>query len=264
MWTSACAEPDAEDAESSKNSVTPEDDEDSQKGSESSNKDSEDEDSSSSESETEESNGSEESSDDDSESSTEPDDETSDDDSTSDESSDENTESMSDDSSSSEDDSTSDPNYPDDIPYCEPFAVWKKTWVEMEVEVLELVNEHRMAGANCGSKGQFNPAPALEIHPNLTCAARAHSKDMADRDFFDHNNPEGETPSDRIKKAQYVGRITGENIAAGMSTASATVKQWMESDPHCASVMHPDFRYLGVGYAPGSQYRHVWTQTFGG
>ncbi|MGH8570896.1 MAG: CAP domain-containing protein, partial [Gammaproteobacteria bacterium] len=42
-----------------------------------------------------------------------------------------------------------------------------------------------------------NRLPGLELDEDLSRIARAHSLDMATRDFFDHVNPEGKTPSDR-------------------------------------------------------------------
>ena len=90
-----------------------------------------------------------------------------------------------------------------------------------------------------------------------------HSKDMYDRDFFDHTNPDGELPWDRMDRAGYNWSAAGENIAAGNPTAAATVQQWMESDGHCANIMSADFTELGVGYYPGGEWGHMWTQVFG-
>ncbi|TPV92769.1 MAG: CAP domain-containing protein [Myxococcales bacterium FL481] len=135
----------------------------------------------------------------------------------------------------------------------------------MEVRVLELVNERRAEGANCGAEGDFPPAGPLAGHASLRCAARVHSKDMVERGYFSHYSPEGEGPNGRIEKAGYGGFGWGENIAYGNSTAEQTVEQWMNSDPHCSNIMNASFLFLGVGYDPGGgQYSHMWTQAFGG
>lgn len=138
-------------------------------------------------------------------------------------------------------------------------------WERLEEEVLELVNEVRERGAKCGSKGSFEAAPALTLDKKLRCAARRHSKDMVERTFFDHTNPDGETPMKRMNEAGYKGRYAGENIAAGQASSQEVMKGWMKSDGHCANIMNPRYQHLGVGYldAPESKYRHYWTQNFG-
>lgn len=157
------------------------------------------------------------------------------------------------------------PAVPTDIPYCQGVVDWDPAWAALEARIVEIVNMHRAEGANCGSKGTFGPAAPLVMQPNLRCAARVHSKDMADRGFFDHVNPDGDDPFDRMMKAGYVIMTTaGENIAAGNATAEATMAQWMNSDGHCANIMNPDYKEIGVGYYPGGQWGHLWTQKFGG
>ncbi len=147
--------------------------------------------------------------------------------------------------------------------YCDGDDDWMGSWSTMEEEVVTLVNQRRSQGANCGSKGDFGSASPLTMHPLLRCAARLHSKDMVVREFFDHTNPDNESPWDRIAKTGYGGyQNAGENIAAGSATAAAVVDQWMNSDGHCANIMNPAFNEIGVGYYPGGQYGHVWTQVF--
>ncbi|RMG95645.1 MAG: CAP domain-containing protein [Deltaproteobacteria bacterium] len=156
------------------------------------------------------------------------------------------------------------PDVPTDIPYCQPVVDWDPSWAAREEAIVELVNMYRAQGADCGQYGWMGPASPLVMQPNLRCAARVHSKDMADRGFFDHVNPDGEDPFDRMMKAGYSFFTAGENIAAGNDTAEATMQQWMNSDGHCRNIMNPDFAEIGVGYYPGGQWGHLWTQTFGG
>lgn len=93
----------------------------------------------------------------------------------------------------------------------------------------------------------------------LRCAARNHSMDMGERDYFDHETPEGLGPGDRLDMAEYEGTAWGENIAWGYGTPEAVVAGWMSSDGHCSNIMAPHFTQIGVGYYQGS----YWTQTFG-
>lgn len=157
-----------------------------------------------------------------------------------------------------------DSDVPAGIDYCVDAAAWDPAWKALEEDVLAQVNQVRAQGANCGSKGTFAPAPPLTMNPALRCAARMHSLDMAARGFFDHTNPDGESPWDRMGKAGYGPyAAAGENIAAGSADAAGTMMQWMTSDGHCANIMSPNFQHLGVGYSPGGQYGHLWTQVFG-
>lgn len=165
------------------------------------------------------------------------------------------------------DDSSDDPGpMGDEVPdnaYCTDVAGWDPSWSQLEVEILEIMNQRRSEGANCGSEGSFGPAPALTMNAELRCAARVHSKDMDTRSFFDHVNPSGEQPWDRMQQAGYNYSSAGENIAGGNSTAEATMQQWMDSDGHCSNIMSPNFSEVGVGYYPGGQWGYLWTQNFG-
>ncbi|MCA9713555.1 MAG: CAP domain-containing protein [Myxococcales bacterium] len=149
-----------------------------------------------------------------------------------------------------------------DNEYCAPAAEWDASWAALEQEVIELVNAERASGANCGGT-QMPATSPLKADPALRCAARVHTKDMVDNDYFDHTNLQGEGPGPRIEKAGYSWSTYGENIAAGNATAEATVQQWMESPGHCSNIMNPDFEDIGVGYQPGGAFSHTWTQVFG-
>lgn len=156
---------------------------------------------------------------------------------------------------------------PVDVPdnaYCAPVGNWDPAWAQLELDVLEIVNQVRAQGADCKSKGVFAATGPLTMDPALRCAARKHSADMAARDFFNHTNPDNESPWDRMAKAGYGGYSNaGENIAAGSPDAQGTMNQWMGSDGHCANIMSPSFQHIGVGYSTGGQYGHLWTQVFG-
>ncbi|HBY98652.1 MAG: CAP domain-containing protein [Ardenticatenaceae bacterium] len=112
--------------------------------------------------------------------------------------------------------------------------------------------------------------PPLKLEPLLTAAARGHSQDMADNDFFSHTGSDGSTPWDRIERAGYTGwSALAENIAAGYDSPGAVVAGWMGSKGHRENLLNPAYREVGVGYSylandQGSvNYSHYWTQDFG-
>ncbi|WP_328301019.1 CAP domain-containing protein [Streptomyces sp. NBC_00435] len=121
-----------------------------------------------------------------------------------------------------------------------------------ETAVLELVNQER---AQAGCK------VSVRANPPLAALAGAFSKDMAVRGFFDHTDPDGNTPWDRATKAGISG-MGGENIARGQGDAQAVMKAWMNSPGHKANILNCEFRTLGVGMysAAGGPW---WTQDFG-
>ncbi|MEU3771800.1 CAP domain-containing protein [Streptomyces sp. NPDC032472] len=120
-----------------------------------------------------------------------------------------------------------------------------------EAAVLALVNQER-AQAGCGP---------VRANPPLAALAAAFSKDMAVRGFFDHTDPDGNTPWDRATKAGLAG-LGGENIARGQGDAESVMKAWMNSPGHKANILNCEFRTLGVGMyaAAGGPW---WTQDFG-
>jgi uncharacterized protein YkwD len=130
---------------------------------------------------------------------------------------------------------------------------------------MDAVNQARAVARTCG--GQSFPAVApLQWNDQLASAALAHSQDMAIRQFFDHNNPSGESPFDRTAKAGY-GRFTGENIAAGYSSLDDVMNGWLSSAGHCANIMRKEYRDFSLACAvpttSPSAYSIYWTQNFG-
>ncbi|WP_224243377.1 CAP domain-containing protein [Hyalangium gracile] len=149
------------------------------------------------------------------------------------------------------------------LAYCDDVANWSTAWTDFENQVLTLVNQKRAAGATCGGVSK-PPVPALTLDTKLRCAARKHSKDMGDNNFFSHVGSDGSTFSQRITSAGYRWRSAGENIGAGYATPAAVVNGWMASTGHCNNIMNGGFKQLGVGYysRSGSPYTHYWTQSF--
>jgi len=128
-------------------------------------------------------------------------------------------------------------------------------------EALRLINERRAAGASCGSAGSFAPTGAVAWSDPLTQAAYGHSKDMADRNYFDHTSFDGRVLSDRISATGYAWSSIGENIAAGYPSVAAVVNGWMSSPGHCRNIMNAAFREIGLACArnDSSQYELYYT-----
>ncbi|AYG81887.1 ECF RNA polymerase sigma-E factor [Streptomyces hundungensis] len=119
-------------------------------------------------------------------------------------------------------------------------------------QVLDLVNSER-AKAGCS---------ALTTNSKLYEAALKHSENMAAQNFFDHTDPSGAGPGERITAAGYRWSTYGENIARGQADAAAVMDSWMHSSGHRANILNCAFKEIGIGVHHGSG-GPWWTQDFG-
>lgn len=141
--------------------------------------------------------------------------------------------------------------------------VGRESGAAVRARVVELVNTARSTARRCGSE-RFTAAPPLRVSQKLNQAATAHARDMARRKFFEHRGSNGSQPKDRVLRAGYEPRLTGENIAYGPESAEEVVAGWLASPGHCANIMDARFRDLGVGIATGRKRAQLyWVQNFG-
>ncbi len=133
----------------------------------------------------------------------------------------------------------------------------------IRARVVELVNEARSRPRRCGRE-KFAAAPALSVSRTLTSAASDHARDMAKRQYFEHRGFNGSQPKDRVRRAGYEPRLTGENIALGPESAEEVVAGWLASPGHCANIMDSRFQDIGVAFATGKKRGQIyWVQNFG-
>lgn len=141
--------------------------------------------------------------------------------------------------------------------------VSRESGPEVRARVVELVNEARRHGRRCGSE-RFAAAPPLTTSRPLNDAAAEHARDMAKKKYFEHEGSDGSQPRDRVARAGYQSILTGENIALGPESAEEAVAGWLASPGHCANIMEPRFRDIGVGLATGKKRGQIyWVQNFG-
>lgn len=133
-----------------------------------------------------------------------------------------------------------------------------------EQRVLDLVNQARATARRCGDK-VFNAARPVRWNEALAEASREHAEDMARHNYFSHNGRDGSDPAERVERAGYDYRSTGENIAAGQMSPEDVVAGWVKSPQHCANLMDPRFTEMGAAVAVNrsSAMGVYWTQAFG-
>jgi len=91
-----------------------------------------------------------------------------------------------------------------------------------------------------------NGLQPLKLNSQLTALGGDYAQDMINRNFFDHNNPEGQTPFDRMQKAGINYVTAGENIAINTNVNAAEVA-FMNSPGHKANILNTTYTEVGVG-----------------
>jgi hypothetical protein len=110
--------------------------------------------------------------------------------------------------------------------------------------------------------------PTLVVSDPLTAAAKWMATDMSVNNYFQHTSLDGRSPTQRMADAGYPAFATwsGEDLAAGYTSASDVFNGWINSPAHLAVLTNPAYRAVGIGrsYASGSQYGWYWAADFGG
>ena len=91
----------------------------------------------------------------------------------------------------------------------------------------------------------------LYLNTNLDQAANLKSKDMINRDYFEHY-AFGLTPWDFIKIQGYDFSVAGENLAMDFATSEGMVKAWMDSPDHRQNILNPRYEDIGIGVVKGT------------
>jgi len=127
-----------------------------------------------------------------------------------------------------------------------------------EADLLTLVNAFR------ASRG----LSTLTVSDSLTAAAKWMAIDMSVNDYFAHTSLDGRSPQRRMADAGYPAyqTWTGENLAAGYTSASQVLSGWIASPGHLAVLTNPNYRAIGLGraYRAGSSWGWYWTMDVGG
>src|SRR5687767_1503404 len=109
--------------------------------------------------------------------------------------------------------------------------------LEYSLRVFDLVNEARVA----------NDLDPLAWDEGCAQAAYAHAYDMAARNYFDHDDPQGHGLGFRLDREGVDYDFAGENIAQGQATPEDVMDSWMGSSGHRANILEPAFTRIGVG-----------------
>lgn len=125
--------------------------------------------------------------------------------------------------------------------------------IELNANEKRVLTLHNKARKKRGLK-------ALCVHPALTKAARAHSREMLDKDYISHRSFNGETVKERLERFGYTSDgysyyAIGENMAWGCGSngePDRIFKWWMHSSDHRPNILKKKFRDVGIGVLTGS------------
>lgn len=127
-----------------------------------------------------------------------------------------------------------------------------------EQRFVDLVNSERW------SRGMSQ----LVVDPELVKTARAHSKEMADKAYFDHDSP---TPGLRTAMDRYLRvcgtrpswAYLGENLFyCSVVDVNRGHDRLMKSESHRANILNPKFERVGVGIYESADGQFWVTQMF--
>lgn len=115
--------------------------------------------------------------------------------------------------------------------------------------------------SSTNSNRNANGVASLSLNSKLNASAQAKANDMANRDYWSHQTPEGQQPWIFFTNAGYSYLSAGENLAYGFSNSASTVTGWMNSPSHKANMLSATFTEVGFGIANSANYVGSGPQT---
>ena len=144
---------------------------------------------------------------------------------------------------------------------CIKYSMMYRTYMTFTDEILRAAEQevYEMTNAYRNYMGKV----LFKLEDRTTTAARKHSEDMANNNYFQHNSLDGSKFSARLTAEGISWSGAGENICAGAGDAINMVIGWIGSSGHRKGML-TDFKYIGVGaaYSSSADYGIYCTQDF--
>jgi len=90
---------------------------------------------------------------------------------------------------------------------------------------------------------------------NLARVANRHTRDMIKRNFFSHENPDGDSPRERVKSdkipypvSENLGILSSYGLEVN-DVVEELLRSLMESPEHRANILNPDLSEIGISFA---------------
>ncbi|WP_368483288.1 CAP domain-containing protein [Oceanobacillus sojae] len=102
----------------------------------------------------------------------------------------------------------------------------------------------------------------LEWNEEVRETARKHSTDMAENQYFNHTNLQGQSPFDRMEEDNISFTTAGENLAYGQLSSIFAHQGLTNSEGHRENILQDRFAELGVGVDFNNDNQPFYTENF--
>ena len=119
----------------------------------------------------------------------------------------------------------------------------------------DLINQYR----------NTNGLKPLKLNPELTAAAKSHSRDLSKWDRISHFGSDGSNPWDRVKRTGFRARLAAENVGTGQVDFQEVLRGWKESQGHNKNLLLADATHMGIALVqdPRTEFKSFWTLVIG-
>jgi uncharacterized protein YkwD len=127
---------------------------------------------------------------------------------------------------------------------------------------------------NINAARAANGLPPYVLNDLLTMAAQLHSQDVAEQasrlhgqgegyhTVVSHTGSDGSSAAERVAATGYPAARVSEDIYAGRGGPQVALSWWLADPDHRSSILHPIYREIGIGAAPGPEELVVYTLDF--
>jgi uncharacterized protein YkwD len=85
----------------------------------------------------------------------------------------------------------------------------------------------------------------LERDPTLDATAKIKAEDLASKNYWSHDTPDGLPFYDMIRKNRPGTDLIGENLGKCFKSNKELIDAWVASEPHLANIVKTDYKKIG-------------------
>jgi uncharacterized protein YkwD len=121
--------------------------------------------------------------------------------------------------------------------------------------------DQRKAGEAINAYRRQKGLKPLALNPQLSEAAKEHSRDLAKWDRISHYGSDGSNPWDRVKRTGYPAKVAAENVGTGQVNFDEVLRGWKDSPGHNKNLLLSDASEMGLALVqdPKSEFKSFWT-----